>query len=195
MFSSAIQKERGFTLIELLVVIAIIGMLSSVVLASLNSARSKARDARRLADIRQLQTALEMYYNDHNNYPIMTWAFSDGTGNWSTLKSALAPYMTTLPTDPLNSGGRFSSGGYTFAYYATSFGGPGQWYMIVFRLENSPNAIESQDGVNACNGHTTSIMAMGPMVLSLSVVAVDSYNILLTTTKRPQHSHAVVFLL
>lgn len=60
-----IQKEsRGFTLIELLVVIAIIGMLSSVVLASLNSAREKSRDARRLADLRQIQTALELKYDD-----------------------------------------------------------------------------------------------------------------------------------
>ena len=56
--------KKGFTLIELLVVIAIIGMLSSVVLASLNSARAKGRDAKRLADLRAIATALELYYND-----------------------------------------------------------------------------------------------------------------------------------
>ena len=48
------RKERGFTLIELLVVIAIIGILSSVILASLNSARKKGRDSRRLQDLRQI---------------------------------------------------------------------------------------------------------------------------------------------
>lgn len=64
------NKARGFTLIELLVVIAIIGILSSVVLASLNSARAKARDARRLSDLHQIRNALELYASDNNGaYP------------------------------------------------------------------------------------------------------------------------------
>jgi prepilin-type N-terminal cleavage/methylation domain-containing protein len=64
------NKTKGFTLIELLVVIAIIGILSSVVLSSLNSARVKARDARRLADLHQIRNALELYAFDNNgNYP------------------------------------------------------------------------------------------------------------------------------
>jgi prepilin-type N-terminal cleavage/methylation domain-containing protein len=63
------RKERGFTLIELLVVIAIIGILSSVVLASLNNAREKSRDARRISDVKQIQLALELAFGTDNAYP------------------------------------------------------------------------------------------------------------------------------
>ncbi len=90
---------RGFTLIELLVVIAIIGVLSSVVLASLNGARKKGRDARRMSDVKQLKLALELYYNDNNQYP------SVAAPNVGALITALAPALTpthirTIPQDP-----------------------------------------------------------------------------------------------
>lgn len=66
------SKERGFTLIELLVVIAIIGILSSVVLASLSTARAKSRDAKRVAEIGQIGKALELYYDANQTYPSTT---------------------------------------------------------------------------------------------------------------------------
>ncbi len=62
-------NNKGFTLIELLVVIAIIGILASVVLASLNAAREKARDAARQSDINAVNKALQLYWLDHNSYP------------------------------------------------------------------------------------------------------------------------------
>lgn len=72
------KEMRGFTLIELLVVIAIIGILSAVVLASLNSARSKGRDAERASDMTQVVTALELYADDHaGSYPFPA---NPGTG-------------------------------------------------------------------------------------------------------------------
>jgi type II secretion system protein G len=63
------KQRKGFTLIELLVVIAIIGLLASIVLVSLNSARKKARDASRITSLKQLQTAVEFYYDDNGQYP------------------------------------------------------------------------------------------------------------------------------
>ena len=59
-------RQKGFTLIELLVVIAIIGLLSTLAVVALNSARAKARDAKRVADIKQVQTALELFFNDED---------------------------------------------------------------------------------------------------------------------------------
>ena len=67
--------KKGFTLIELLVVIAIIGTLSTIVLASLNSARSKSRDAARISSMQETRNALQMYFNDKGEFPYL-----DGTG-------------------------------------------------------------------------------------------------------------------
>jgi len=64
------KKQNCFTLIELLVVVAIIGILAAFVTPSLTKARAKARDIRRVADLRSLSLALEMYYSDNNHYPI-----------------------------------------------------------------------------------------------------------------------------
>jgi general secretion pathway protein G len=64
------KNKKGFTLIELLVVIAIIGLLSTMAVVALNSARAKSRDAKRVSDIKQVQAALEMYMNDESHYPV-----------------------------------------------------------------------------------------------------------------------------
>jgi prepilin-type N-terminal cleavage/methylation domain-containing protein len=62
------QSSRGFTLIELLVVIAIIGLLASVIIASLGSARAKGRDARRLADLRSMANQIELQRTGVTSY-------------------------------------------------------------------------------------------------------------------------------
>jgi|GEM_PF-690856 len=89
------ENSRGFTLIELLVVIAIIGILSSVVLVSLNSARTKARDTKRVADIKQIQLALEMYYEANGRYPTDIYADAN-----SLKGSTGGASFSVVPTDP-----------------------------------------------------------------------------------------------
>jgi len=62
-------SKRAFTLIELLVVIAIIGLLATIISIAVNSARAKARDAKRVSELQQLKLAVEMYYDKNNSYP------------------------------------------------------------------------------------------------------------------------------
>ncbi len=66
------MKKKGFTLIELLVVIAIIGLLSTLAVVSLGTARGKARDAKRISDVKAIQTAIEMAKNDNNGNIVLT---------------------------------------------------------------------------------------------------------------------------
>jgi len=89
-------KRKGFTLIELLVVIAIIGILAAALLVSLGGARKTARDARRAADLRNVQNALELYNSNNGAYP---------NGNtWAAMSSAITGMaslgISQIPIDP-----------------------------------------------------------------------------------------------
>ncbi len=87
------QGRGGFTLIELLVVIAIIGILSTLAIVALGSARQKSRDAKRLADLKQVANALELYYSDNNQYPT---AITPG----QPLSNGTTVYMASVPSNP-----------------------------------------------------------------------------------------------
>lgn len=94
------KLTRGFTLIELLVVIAIIGILSSVVLASLNSARTKSRDAKRVSDIKNVQLALELYFDSCGQYPNTTPDLLTTANNGCGGTVTLADFLSAVPVDP-----------------------------------------------------------------------------------------------
>lgn len=104
MFYLKKSRVSGFTLIELLVVIAIIGVLSSVVMVSINNSRAKARDVKRIADIRQLVNALELYYSANNSYPMGSgWCTQISHPSYTTsFYNSISQYLPSgLSKDPL----------------------------------------------------------------------------------------------
>ena len=154
------KNKAGFTLIELLVVIAIISLLSSVVMSSLNSARSKARDARRISDVKQFQLALNLYYDKYGRY-IDTMA-AGPIGVPTDASIALAPlvaegFIPSISTNPnpLSCGW---TGNTIYVYGSSVWSTPGvvcpittnnNSYAIEFCLENPNNtagAIYAADG-------------------------------------------------
>lgn len=149
------MHKKGFTLIELLVVISIIGVLSSVVLATLNTVRGNARDARRISDMDQIQLALELFYNDYERYPITpggpTWddhweylqeCLSAGT-NCGFSTGSFTSVLPNVPNDPLDDPNTSSDADPT--YFAGWEGRTPQNYILRVRLENTNNPILDQD--------------------------------------------------
>ena len=122
------MNKKGFTLIELLVVVAIIGLLATLSIVALNNARARSRDARRVADIKQIQTALELYYNDWQSYPT---SISVG----GTIASGTV-YMAQVPRAPKPVDG--SSCG-TWNEYV--YNGTAQTYTITYCLGNATGGI------------------------------------------------------
>ena len=149
------RKQKGFTLIELLVVISVMGMLAAMILVSLNSVRSKGRDAKRVADLAQIVKVLELYYDANNRYPAysdpdsvgnfmymiqelvganyLAQADADGTGFYLIPKAqASYPAVSDKYQDPNWQGGLGSSS----YYFKSSTNPPNQGYRLRAQLEN-----------------------------------------------------------
>ena len=146
-----------------MVVISIIGLLSSIILASLNAARAKAQDAQRLQSIRQIQTALELYFHTYGRYPSSNsclpagdyapspntgWCNSvnaNGGSQWiknsfvatPPIPNNLSEFISSIPKDPVNNAVACTSGAqnYGFCYFSSSSYQPqNQGYWLTFRL-------------------------------------------------------------
>ncbi len=103
-------SKKGFTIIELLVVISIIGLLSSIVIVSLNAARATARDKQRISDLAQIQLALKLYQTQNGEFPcenpsncsasVQTQSANGRIGEGNYIDTLLIPYIGNVPMDP-----------------------------------------------------------------------------------------------
>jgi general secretion pathway protein G len=131
-------REQGFTLIELLVVIVIIGILSGIVLITLNEARAKSRDGRRVQDLHQVENALAVYYANSGAYPL---AATETTLTGADAVSAALigeELIAAIPQDP--------SG---LAQYTYESNAGGTVYTLRFCMETSSIGDYTADCNNA----------------------------------------------
>ena len=139
MFYSQSQKKKGFTLAEVLVALTIVGLLSSVALFSFSEARAKARDQKRLADLKYLEEVLELYHVENGEYPEIRPATNT---SYPDLADTLVPnYIQTLPWDPLVGAYVSPDGDVKKTYRYASYNQQG--YILITKLE-------SKDGYPYC---------------------------------------------
>jgi len=148
-----LKSTRGFTLIEMLIVITIIAVLASMILVGMGGARAKARDARRIGDLHNVQNALELYYANNGTYPTGTY---NSPTEWDTFAGILINAnigVHRIPKDPLD------NNTYYYRYEANS---DGTNYVLGAQLETQDSSLDNDiDGtpistINCGTGdHTT----------------------------------------
>jgi len=138
------KKNKGFTVIELLVVIGLIAVLVGALIFLINPVAQlqRSRDARRKADLRQIQSALELYRSDQLTYPTPASVLNCGSSLQGTVNGNLITYITKIPCDPKT--------GASYIYVPASPTSPASSYTIMACLENandpdktSPNSCPS----------------------------------------------------
>lgn len=138
------RNARGFTLVELLVVIAIISILATLLLLQLGVARAKARDAKRIADVNQVRSGLELYFDDNGSYL--------GTN----VMTALEPtYLINVPQDPLAAGCTDTYSGLAVAalncygYAYTPAANPASMQVWAELEQRNTNALRNDTDINS----------------------------------------------
>lgn len=121
------HSKKGFTVLELLVVVAVIAILSSIALVLTSGTKEKSRDSRRMEDIRQMQNALNLYYTNHNRFPIETSKVTiTGSDDFSNILIADG-VIEEVPADPLHPSR-------TYTYQSDDSGSD---YTVTFCLETN----------------------------------------------------------
>ncbi len=155
------DKSQAFTLIELLVVISIIGLLSTLAITSLNSAKMKARDAKRKMDIKMIFDAVEIYNIDNGTYPDnytdcstggIAWEWSDYICSGSSFYKGSNVYLANIPTDPREADGYYYSyqgvdySGYTFPCISSYLENPPYYFVC----QNNTCRVSNGDNIGWC---------------------------------------------
>lgn len=144
------SNKKAFTLLELLIVIAIIGVLASIVIASLNSARVKTRDTVRKQDMVTIYKMLSLYYDKYGYLPITSTYGGADAGGWDfSSQGTFLNFLVTggvatkVPVDPINNDpAHFTSGTYAYNYYCYNNGSASQDQLALgYRLENGSGTI------------------------------------------------------
>lgn len=158
------HKRSGFTLIELLVVIAIISVLAGLLLVNLVGVRGRANDTKLKNDLRQLKTAMRLYYNDYQRYPQPATsntsfagcgALGTGTCTVGTAWTAGSAPTTYMQQIPLN-----------IRYYAPA--APANAFLLLIQLENASDA-DIAASVAKCNPTSRSYYGGTPSALDYFV--------------------------
>ena len=137
--NNIIHKSRGFTLIELLIVVSIIGVLATLLMTNFIGIRQRARDAQRKGDLKQIQSALELYRADQGSYPLT--ASFPVCGLSLTGGSPQSTYMQKIPCDPLNA-----------TPYTYTYGSNGTAYSLISCLENLNDSQKDAANNSPCDG-------------------------------------------
>jgi len=146
----------GFTLIELLVVIAVIGLLSSIILVSLNSARAKARDARRMSDAHQFKLIMQLYYDGAGDFPNPggNYYYTSGAAghSWQELENAVGQ---KLPVDPIGAAPGTGGSPYYEYYKSWTIGSAGPWNCYGKTILRMTPGMESRSQIRECDEQYT----------------------------------------